>query len=89
MSTTCNETGARRRNSRILDVVPERLFRVFAPATRTMASRYARIHETALLWKVRDRQRRALQALSGHMLRDIGISRCDVYREASKKVWHE
>jgi uncharacterized protein YjiS (DUF1127 family) len=89
MSTTCNETSARRRNNRIFGVVPERLLRVFALVARAMASRYARIHETALLWIERDRQRRDLQELSDHMLQDIGMSRCDVYREASKKVWHE
>ena len=89
MSTSCSETSARRRNNRIFGVVLERLLRASASAARAMASPYARIHETALLWMERDRQRRALQELSDHMLQDIGMSRCDVYREASKKVWHE
>ena len=33
------------------------------------------------------RQRRALFALSDHMLRDLGLSRADAYREATRSFW--
>lgn len=39
------------------------------------------------LWLERRRQRRALEALSDHMLSDIGISRADVEHEAEKPFW--
>ena len=40
-------------------------------------------------WRERDWQRRALQNLNDDMLKDIGLSRCDVYRESSKGFWRE
>ena len=33
------------------------------------------------------RQRRALAALDDHMLKDIGLSRCDVEAEISRPFW--
>lgn len=33
------------------------------------------------------RERRALLALSDHALKDIGLSRADAYREASRPLW--
>jgi uncharacterized protein YjiS (DUF1127 family) len=49
------------------------------------------IHATDAVqrWRERDRQRRALQNLNDDMLKDIGLSRCDVYRESSKEFWRE
>ncbi len=38
-------------------------------------------------WKSRAEQRRQLASLDDRMLQDIGITRADVYREYSKKVW--
>lgn len=40
-----------------------------------------------LIWHQRARDRRQLESLSEHMLRDIGLSRADVYAEASKPFW--
>ena len=40
-----------------------------------------------LTWQERARQRRALESLSDHMLRDIGLSRADVMAEATKRFW--
>jgi uncharacterized protein YjiS (DUF1127 family) len=40
-----------------------------------------------LLWHQRARDRRQLESLSDHMLRDIGLSRADVFAEASKPFW--
>lgn len=33
------------------------------------------------------RQRRALEALDDHMLKDIGLTRCDVEMEVSRPFW--
>lgn len=35
------------------------------------------------------RQRQALLALDDHLLKDIGVSRVDVEREAAKRPWEE
>jgi uncharacterized protein YjiS (DUF1127 family) len=40
-----------------------------------------------LIWQQRARDRRQLESLSDHMLRDIGLSRADVFAEASKPFW--
>lgn len=46
-------------------------------------------HAAALVltWHERARQRRHLQSLSDHMLRDLGLTRADVLAEASKPFW--
>ena len=43
--------------------------------------------EQGLIWLERARQRRQLQQLSEHMLKDIGLSRADVEAEVSKPFW--
>jgi uncharacterized protein YjiS (DUF1127 family) len=40
-----------------------------------------------LTWHERAQQRRHLQTLSEHMLRDIGLTRADVLVETSKPFW--
>jgi uncharacterized protein YjiS (DUF1127 family) len=40
-----------------------------------------------LVWRQRARERRALENLSDHMLRDIGLTRADVMAEATKPFW--
>jgi uncharacterized protein YjiS (DUF1127 family) len=40
-----------------------------------------------LTWHERARQRRHLQSLSDHMLRDLGLTRADVLAEGSKPFW--
>jgi uncharacterized protein YjiS (DUF1127 family) len=42
---------------------------------------------TVWLWHERARQRRHLQHLSDHMLRDLGLTRADVHAEADKPFW--
>ncbi len=39
------------------------------------------------VWQERARQRQALRELDDRMLRDIGLTRSDVYREISKPFW--
>jgi uncharacterized protein YjiS (DUF1127 family) len=43
--------------------------------------------DTFYLWMERYRQRRALVMLSDHMLKDLGLSRCDAGRESGKRFW--
>ena len=89
MSTTCNETSARARNTGLLGAATERILRPVLPTLRAIANRPARVHNTVMEWIDRDRERRALRELSDHMLKDIGISRCDVHREATKYFWRK
>jgi uncharacterized protein YjiS (DUF1127 family) len=46
-----------------------------------------RTFDAILTWIERHRQRRVLQAMSDHMLHDIGLSRADAERETSKHFW--
>jgi uncharacterized protein YjiS (DUF1127 family) len=43
--------------------------------------------EQVMAWFERTRQRRQLQQLGDHMLKDIGLSRADVEAEISKPFW--
>lgn len=43
--------------------------------------------DALVTWLERDCQRRALLRLDERMLRDIGLSRADVEREAEKPFW--
>jgi uncharacterized protein YjiS (DUF1127 family) len=45
------------------------------------------LFELAMQWYERSRQRRHLAQLSDHMLRDIGLSRADVWSEYAKPFW--
>jgi uncharacterized protein YjiS (DUF1127 family) len=56
---------------------PWRAARSFAASALIRLMRW---HETA-------RERRALLALSDHMLKDIGITRAEAEREASRRFW--
>jgi uncharacterized protein YjiS (DUF1127 family) len=47
----------------------------------------AAVIEQVLVWHERVRQRRQLQSLSDHMLRDLGLGRADVAAETSKPFW--
>jgi uncharacterized protein YjiS (DUF1127 family) len=54
---------------------------------RPWASAVGRAVALLLTWRERAQQRRDLQCLSDHMLRDIGLTRADVFAEASKPFW--
>lgn len=43
--------------------------------------------DTALTWLERRRERRLLHQVSDHLLKDIGVSRAEVEREAQKPFW--
>jgi uncharacterized protein YjiS (DUF1127 family) len=44
---------------------------------------------TLLRWQELARQRRALGALSDHMLKDFGLTRADALREAGRPFWDD
>lgn len=46
-----------------------------------------RVATTLSLWAERARSRKELEELSDHSLRDIGLTRADVWREATKPWW--
>jgi uncharacterized protein YjiS (DUF1127 family) len=53
----------------------------------SLASTVQRAVTLLLIWRERARQRHQLQLLNDHMLRDIGLTRADVFAEASKPFW--
>ena len=57
-----------------------------APALVLGAGRAAR-GGRLLTWQHRARDRQQLQSLSDRLLRDIGLTRADVFAEASKPFW--
>ena len=85
MSVSCEETNTPQRSLRAAGF----LFRPFARFSAAISASYLRLSETSAMWRARLRQRRELQELSDHVLKDIGISRCDVFRESTKYFWHE
>ena len=52
-------------------------------------SALVRLSEAAWTWRARTRSRGDLTRLSDNVLKDIGLSRADVYRESSKPFWRE
>ena len=57
------------------------------PSIRWLTSGALRVADLVLLWHQRVRQRRQLACLSDRMLRDIGLTRADVFAESSKPFW--
>ena len=51
------------------------------------SSRWNHVKHQFIQWRRRVRSRGELCNLSDRTLRDIGISRCDVQREAAKPFW--
>ncbi len=47
------------------------------------------ISEALRKWRHRSRSRAALATLDDRMLKDIGITRIDVWREVNKPFWRE
>ena len=56
----------------------------FGDSGDTAAARFANL---LLTWQDRANERHALASLDAHMLRDIGMSRADALREATKPFW--
>ena len=86
MNLSLQESGRRRqRLGRAADVVA----RLARWVTLGLSACSVQASDAVQRWRERDRQRRALQNLNDDMLKDIGLSRCDVYRESSKGFWRE
>jgi uncharacterized protein YjiS (DUF1127 family) len=49
----------------------------------------ARIFDLVMTWIEREQERRQLAALDHHLLRDIGVTRCDALQEAGKPFWKD
>lgn len=49
----------------------------------------ARLANTLVVWQERARQRRALASLDDRLLRDMGITAGDAWRQYSKPFWRE
>lgn len=49
----------------------------------------SRLIELLLFWSERAAQRHRLAQLDDRLLRDIGVSRADAYRESSKWFWQD
>ena len=60
-----------------------------AACSRGVEALLHRVVDALLLWLERTRQRRSLASLSDHMLKDLGLSRCDVGRESGKRFWED
>jgi len=46
-----------------------------------------RVLDTLTLWQTRTEERRHLRSLDARTLKDVGLSRADIEREASKPFW--
>ena len=59
-----------------------------ASGRRGASGIFSRFVATVLAWQARVRARGELAALDDRMLKDIGLTRADVYREYRKPFWH-
>jgi uncharacterized protein YjiS (DUF1127 family) len=78
-------------NSQCYEIDQPLSFAQQAPVSfwRTLLRAPASMMNTLLLWQERAAQRIHLASLNDHELRDIGLSRADVEREASLPFWRE
>jgi uncharacterized protein YjiS (DUF1127 family) len=54
-----------------------------------LSDRFLSLVELLQAWGARARERRMLLELDERMLKDIGVTRADVAREATKPFWRE
>ncbi len=54
-----------------------------------LASAALSVFTTFLVWQERARGRAELCKMDDRMLKDIGLSRADIVREASKPIWRQ
>jgi uncharacterized protein YjiS (DUF1127 family) len=63
------------------------VLRLCSSVAAAVATWAIRLGDGMLLWRERHRQRRALAGLSDHVLKDLGLSRCDAGQESGKRFW--
>jgi uncharacterized protein YjiS (DUF1127 family) len=63
------------------------LIKLMSVAATAFAAWSVRADARLQLWRERRRQRRALDAVSDHMLKDMGLSRGAAGRESGKRFW--
>lgn len=56
-------------------------------SARPWRATLGRIVAAPALWRRRAKERRDLMAMDARALRDIGISKLDVWREVNKPLW--
>ena len=54
-----------------------------------LASAALSVFTKLLVWQERARERAVLGEMDDRMLKDIGLSRADIVREASKPIWRQ
>ena len=65
----------------------DRPLRAWADASATLRGTIRGALNTLRIWRRRARTRRQMLTLNDHLLADIGVSRSDPAREASKPFW--
>ncbi len=86
-NTNHRRPGRRQRPASAVAQAPVAAFRLLSDIVPAIVAAPVRAAEIALLWLNRHRQRRVLDGLSDHMLKDLGVSRAEVDREISKPFW--
>ena len=59
------------------------------PRSKGFCAALLRLGDIIWTWRDRAPSRYALSRLSDHALKDIGLTRTDVYRESVKRFWRE
>jgi uncharacterized protein YjiS (DUF1127 family) len=62
---------------------------ILVRTSEQIRSAFLQLLEVAWIWRARIRARRALGQFDDHTLKDIGMSRADVYRETAKPFWRD
>ncbi len=65
--------------------VTEKIYYVREPLR--LGTRFRGLFGLLIRWQRRWQQRQQLAGLDAHLLRDIGVTNREVYREASKPFW--
>ena len=69
------------------ETMPATFYRLTSGLARGMGVWSVRATDIPQVWWARYRDRRKLETLSEHMLKDMGISRVDADHEAGKRFW--
>ena len=69
------------------ETMPATFHRLTSELARATGVWSVRATDTLQVWWERHRDRRKLEPLSDHLLKDMGISRVDADHEAGKRFW--